>query len=127
MKSTLLLALLGASVANALHVEISKQNIIDKLSGESQFFSGLMNPKWTELGHTDSFALDFKTLQLSAPENHDHKAVDYTVQGKAGSQAFTAVAHIALVNSPPYGNYKHRFEQSVSVSGVADTKLAADI
>lgn len=51
---TLLVALLGISMASALHIEISVQHIRDKLSGEKDFFNQELNNKWKELGHGDS-------------------------------------------------------------------------
>jgi hypothetical protein len=66
-------------------------------------------------------------LVLSAPENHDYRAVDYTVQGKAGNTPFTAISHVELVESPPYGIYKNMIVQEVEVQGVSDSKLSSDI
>lgn len=105
----LLVAFLGLTMTAALHVEISVQHIRDRLSGESNLLNRFLNEKWSELGHTgDKISVDFNSLAASNPAGSDFKAIDYTVQGKAGSNDFTAIAHIKLIPSPSYGIYKNQ-------------------
>lgn len=60
---TLLVALLGISMAAALHIELSVDFIKDRLSGESEFILKHLNNKWSELGHSDSkIDIDFQSL-----------------------------------------------------------------
>ena len=87
-----------------------------------------MNKKWSELGHSgDKITLDLNSLTASNPDGSDFKAIDYTVKGNAGSTAFTAVAHVKLIPSPPYGIYKNTLETNVDIQGVSDDKIKNDI
>ncbi|CDW76893.1 UNKNOWN [Stylonychia lemnae] len=115
-------------IIQSVKIELSKENIVQRLQKDSGFFQRHINDKLKQLNRQDNLvSLDYSTLQIEDPQDSKQKAIKFTIQGSASYESFTAVVHQKLQPSQPWESYKNRLQNEVEIIGIEDEALRNDM
>ncbi|CDW81231.1 UNKNOWN [Stylonychia lemnae] len=115
-------------ILQSVRIEISKENIVQRLQKDYGFFQERINEKLRQQNRQDnSISLDYQTLQIEDPQESKQKAVKFTIEGSASQEKFTAVVVQKLEPSQPWAGYKYHLQSDVKIFGIENDILRRDV